>query len=265
MLIASRAIYIWCLHRQAKQRGKDVKYSEMEQRPYTANTNASTAPFAGGGGGNNISLDYLRPGDRRSQVSTFSSRPSTGRPQTNSLRPVSNVNPLGTSTVQFYSPSAHPGGTVAAALGTQSSRDSTYLPPGYYLRDTSAPNNSVTSTASPRQMYNAPAASTSFLYADPSTPPIPRLSRSPTSNSISTLVTRPATGSVAGGQYGAGYPGGVGGGGGPGGSNPRPVSGYTTGQGYSQPRRTASSNGEANAGDRRSKPSQALDDLLGGR
>ena len=96
MLIASRAIYIWCLHRQTKQRGKDVKYSEMEQRPYTATSgNPPTAPFAGAAAsGNNISLDYLRPGDRSSRVSTFSSRPSTGRPQTSSLRPVSNAHPL---------------------------------------------------------------------------------------------------------------------------------------------------------------------------
>ena len=189
MLIASRAIYIWCLHRQTKQRGKDVKYSEMEQRPFTATSgNPVTAPFtATPTSGNNISLDYLRPGDRSSRISTFSSRPSTGRPQTSSLRPVSNSNPLSTSSVQFYSPSAHPGGTTAAALGSQSSRDSAaYLPAGYYLRDSSSANNN-TSTASPRQMYNTPVPTTSFLYSDPSATPIPRLSRSPTANSASTM------------------------------------------------------------------------------
>ena len=260
MLIASRAIYIWCLHRQTKQRGKDVKYSEMEQRPYTGvSGNASAAAPFGATAGNNISLDYLRPGDRTSRVSTFSSRPSTGRPstarpQTSSLRPVSTVaNPLSSSSVQFYSPSAHPGGTAAAALGTQSSRDSAYLPAGYYLRDASSNTNN--STASPRQMYNQPTSSAAFLYSDPSAPPITRLSRTPTSNSTST-TGRPGTE----GNYGAGY---VAGG--------RPISGYSiSGQGqgnagYTQSRRAPSSNGETYAGDRRSKPTQVLDDLLGGR
>jgi len=77
-------------------------------------------------------------------------------------------------------------------------------------------------------------------------------------------TTRPATGSAAGSVYGGGYNNG--------GSNSRPISGqggYSGGQGYSQARRAPSSNnGEtspAYAGDRRSKPTQALDDLLGGR
>jgi hypothetical protein len=277
MLIASRAIYIWCLHRQTKQRGKDVKYSEMEQRPYTATSgNPPTAPFAGAAAsGNNISLDYLRPGDRSSRVSTFSSRPSTGRPQTSSLRPVSNAHSLNGSSVQFYSPSAHPGGASAAALATQSSRDSAaYLPAGYYLRDSSSANNNA-STASPRQMYNTPAPTTSFLYSDPSAPPIPRLSRPQTGNSASTMTasggggtTRPATANTAGSGFGGGYNNG--------GGNSRPISansigqgGYSGGQGYPQARRApSSSNGEtfnAYPGDRRSKPTQALDDLLGGR
>jgi len=264
MLIASRAIYIWCLYRQTKQRRKDVKYSEMEQRPYTAaNGGPSTTPFTGG---NNISLDYLRPGDRTSRVSSFSSRPSsgrpstarpsTGRPQTSSLRPVSTgTNPISASSVQFYSPSAHPGGTTAAGIGTQSSRDSTHLPAGYYLRDAATVNNSP---ASPRQMYNTPNSSNSpFLYAEPGAPPITRLSRTTTSNSNSTNGNgngngnaRP-TNSAAGSAYGGGG---------------RPISGYSsTQQGYSQVRRAPSSNGETYAGDRRSKPSQVLDDLLGGR
>ena len=279
MLIASRAIYIWCLHRQTKQRGKDVKYSEMEQRPYTATKgNPSTAPYTGGSlAGNNISLEYLRPGDRSSRVSTFSSRPSTGRPQTSSLRPVSNGNPLSASTVQFYSPSAHPGGTAAAATLTTQSRDSTaYLPAGYYLRDSTSANNNP-SAPSPRQMYDTPAPTTSFLYSDPSAPPIPRLSRSPPGNNASAMAggssssggtTRPATANAPGSAYGGGYNNG--------GSNSRPISGYSSGQGgysggqgYPQTRRaTSSHSGETftgYAGDRRSKPTQALDDLLGGR
>jgi hypothetical protein len=272
MLIASRAIYIWCLYRQTKQGGKDVKYSEMEQRPYTAaNGGPATVSLTGG---NNISLDYLRPGDRTSRVSSFSSRPSsgrpstarpstarpsTGRPQTSSLRPVSTgTNPLSSSGVQFYSPSAHPGGATAAALGTQSSRDSGYLPAGFYLREASTVNNSTA------QMYNASNATNSaFLYSDSSTPPITRLSRTTTSNSNITNGigngngngngnARPTT-SAPGSAYGGGG---------------RPISGYSSSQqgqqGYSQPRRAPSSNGETYAGDRRSKPSQVLEDLLGG-
>ena len=257
MLIASRAIYIWCLHRETKKRRKNVKYSEMEQRPYTAtNGNPSTTPFSGG---NNISLDYLRPGDRSSRVSTFSSRPSTARPSTarpstarpqtsSNLRPVSTgANPLSSSSVQFYSPSAHPGGTTAAVLGTQSSRDSAYLPAGYYLREPASNSNNTTATAS--QMYNTPTTNSTFLYSDPTATPITRLSRTPTANSTSTTGNgRPATANSSGGG--------------------RPISGYSIGQqGYSQSRRAPSSHGESEtyAGDRRNKPTQFLDDLLGGR
>src|SRR5277367_3971548 len=121
MLIGWRAIYIWCLHRQtSQQRKKQNYYAEMEQRPFNSGngSSSSTTPFAAAGAGSQISLDYLRPGDRTSRVSTFSSRPgsarpSTGRPSTairpsTGMRPASSGNPLTSSSVQFYSPSAHP-------------------------------------------------------------------------------------------------------------------------------------------------------------
>jgi hypothetical protein len=252
MLIFSRAIYIWCLHRQTKKQSKDVKYSEMEKGPYTGATMSSN-PFAGMSAGGNISLDYLRPGDRSSRVSTFSSRPSTARPQTrnstlrpnSTVRPNSSVNPLGNANVQFYSPSAHPVG-VASGLGTQAgSRDSGYLPAGYYLREPSAPNNMR--DPSPRQMYAAPTQNTtSFLYTDPSAPPVPRLTRSPTGNSTNTVGsnTRPSTGGGMPPSNGGGYA-------------------YTSQTYNSQARRAPSSyGGDPAGGDRRSKPSQVLDEML---
>jgi hypothetical protein len=247
MLIAWRAIYIWCLHIQTKKQRKTLKYSEMEQRPYTAvNGNANASPFSGG----NISLDYLRPGDRRSQTSVYSTtRPSTARPLTSIMRPPSNGHALSAANVQFYSPSAYPGGTPAAALGTASSRDS-YLPPGRYMRDSSSTNVS-TSSAQSRQNLNTPSTNP-FLLSDPSSAPIARLSRTPTSNSVNTMAgTRPATSSAGGSIYG--------------GSSSRPISAYKDVQGYSQARRAPSNYSDGYTPDRRSKPSQALDELLGGR
>ena len=250
VLIFSRAIYIWYLHRQTGRHSKDAKYSEMEQKPHTA-PGMSSNPFAGMSAGGNISLEYLRPGDRSSRVSTFSSRPSTARPQTmnSTLRPNSSVNPLANSNVQFYSPSAYPNGTTTTTLGTQStsSRNSEYLPAGYYLREPSAPNNMR--DPSPRQMYAAPMPNTtSFLYTDPSAPPVPRLTRSPTANSTGSLgtTTRPSTGGGSNGNGG----------------------GYTyTGQSYNpQARARVATNygGDPAGGDRRSRPSQVLDEMLRG-
>jgi hypothetical protein len=250
----------------------------MEQRPYNSGmgSSSSTAPFAATGAGSQISLDYLRPGDRASRVSTFSSRPgsarpSTGRPSTavrpsTGMRPASSGNPLTSSSVQFYSPSAHPGGTQAAVLGTTASRDSGYLPAGFYLRDPSSsnPRDSTvsTSTLTPRQMYNTPNTA-SFLYADPSAPPIPRLSRTPTTQTTNT---------PGGNGGGGGRPNTAGGGWSVySGVLPRPTSEYREGQvsasqsyGAPQPRRGPSSN-HGEVVDRRSKPSQVLDELLGGR
>jgi len=177
---------------------------------------------------------------------------------------VSSGNPLTSSGVQFYSPSAHPGGTQAALMGTATSRDSAYLPAGYYLRDASSNSRDSTistSTLTPRQMYNTPNTA-SFLYADPSAPPIPRLSRSPanTATAMGGYVTaRPNTAGGGSSIYS--------------GVLPRPVSGYrdsqvyaSTGYGVPQPRRgPSSSHGEVYTVDRRSKPSQVLDELLGGR
>jgi hypothetical protein len=251
VVIFSRAIYIWCLHRQSNQRAKDIKYSALEQRPNTSGTAMSSNPLLGFSGGGNISLDYLRPGDRSSRVSAYSSRPSTARPQTNGTmgRPTSSATVLSSANVQFYSPSAHPGGTVAAALGTQpGSRDSGYLPAGYYLREPSTPNNRDTS---PRQIYAAPPQSpTSFFYSDPSTPPAPRLSRPPTSNSVGATggTGRPST-AASGNGYGGGNVGGY---------------GYN-GQTYHTPARRGSSSyrRDSTTGDRRSKPSQVLEEMLG--
>ena len=248
VLIFSRAIYIWCLHRQTKNHSKDIKYSEMEQRPYTA-PGMSSNPFAGMSAPGTISLEYLRPGDRSSRVSTFSSRPSTARPQTtnSTLRPNSSINPLANSNVQYYSPSAHPNGTATATLGTQGSRNSECLPAGYYLREPSAPNNMR--DPSPRQMYAAPTPNTtSFLYTDPSAPPVPRLTRSPTANSTGTLgtTTRPSTGGGSNGN-GGGY--------------------AYTGQSYNSQTRArvpTGYGGDPAGGDRRSKPSQVLDEMLRG-
>ena len=180
------------------------------------------------------------------------------------MRPASSGNPLTSSGAQFYSPSAHPGGTQAAVMGTAASRDSAYLPAGYYLRDGSNSRDSTisTSTLTPRQMYNTPNTA-SFLYADPSAPPIPRLSRSPTANTTNTMggnvTARPNTAGGGSSIYS--------------GVLPRPGSGYresqvyaSTGYGAPQPRRgPSSSHGEVYTVDRRSKPSQVLDELLGGR
>jgi hypothetical protein len=253
VLIFSRAAYIWFLHRQTS-RTKDVKYSEMEKRPFTGATMSSN-PFAGfnnsAGAGGTISLEYLRSGDRSSRVSTFSSRPSTARPGTMSsmlrptstlTRPNSSVNPLGNPNVQFYSPSAHPGST--GAMGTQGNRNSEYMPSGYYLRE---PTNSTNMRdPSPRQMYAAPAQNnSSFLYTDPTAPPVPRLTRTPTGNSTGAPGTRPSTGGGSNGNGGGSFPPG--------------------GQVYnSQARRAPSSYGDPAGGDRRSKPSQVLDEMLRG-
>lgn len=244
ILIGWRAAYSYLLHRQTREQRKVNTFPEMRERPYTAVNggspkalNGQSNPFA-----KDISMDYLRPGDRRSQAS-FSTRPSTGRPSTSAIRPGSSVNPLNSSSVQFYSPSAHPGGTAAAALGTQSNdRNSAYLPAGYYLRDTSSSTAPSTAT-SPRQGLATPTSS-SFLLTEP-TAPIPRLTRSTTGNSLSTVGTgrNPREGSVTG----------------------RPVSTIYQSQGYVQPRRPVTVAHDPTAGDRRSKPSQVLDDLLGGR
>jgi hypothetical protein len=244
--IAWRSLYVWCLHRQTKQYGRDLKYTEIgEQRPYsTMNPGgmgmAASNPFA-----STISLDYLRPGDRASRVST--ARPSSARrPSTSGLsRPMSSGNPL-TQSMQFYSPSAHPGGTTAAAIATQpGQRDSSYLPAGYYLRD-------ATTSASPRQIYSSP--SSSFL-ADSSAPPMPRLTRTSSGNTIATMLsTRPQTAGATSG-YGIG-------------ARPSSSRDATPNQGFTQPPlpRPISNLEEATfAGDRRSKPTQFLDDLLGGR
>ena len=179
------------------------------------------------------------------------------------MRPVSSGGQL-PSSVPFYSPSAHPGGTQAAALGTTASKDSAYLPAGYYLRDASNSRDSTisTSTLNARQMYNTPNTA-SFLYVDPSATPIPRLSRSPTANTASTMGgnggMRPTTAGGGSSIYS--------------GVLPRPVSGYREGQIYAsqaygapQPRRgPSSSQGEVYTADSRGRPSQVLDDLLGGR
>lgn len=253
-LVGWRALYIYCLHRQTKQRGSDLQYLDMtESRPYTAVTSSLPPPSSYGGGGT-ISMEHLRPNDRNSRVSTFS-RPSSARPSTSAMRPMSSGNPLSSGGVQFYSPSAHAGGTTAAASGTQSSRESAHLPPGYYLRDMTAPNSS-TATASPRQAYNTPS---SFLMSDPSAPPmpLPRLSRSTTATSNSTngggAVPRPSTSGGNSSMF-------------MGAQQPRPMSsGYRDGQTYNSQRRAPSSHGDPYGGDRRSKPSQVLDELLGGR
>jgi hypothetical protein len=89
-------------------------------------------------------------------------------------------------------------------------------------------------------MYTAPQQS-SFLYSDPNAPPMPRLSRSPATNTVGGTA-RPSTGGASppgGGGYGYG------------------------GQGYDAPRRS-SQGADLAGGDRRSRPSQVLDDLLGG-
>lgn len=251
IVIGWRTAYIWCLHRQTKERRKLQNYSEMgEQRPFTAvngttlNGGISNNPFT-----RDISMENLRPGDRRSQTSLFS-RPSTGKPATNPTRPLSTADPITPSSVQFYSPSAHSGGTAAAALGTQpADRSSSYLPAGYYLRDASSPANVSSATpTSPRQMYATPAAS-SLLLPDQITGQLPRANRS----SVSVVsMNGGRTGSVSGSVYGA--------------PPARPLStGYPPSPGsYPQPRRTQTSHTDASAGDRRSKPSQVLDDLLGG-
>jgi hypothetical protein len=244
--IAWRSLYVWCLHRQTKQYGRDLKYTEIgEQRPYStmnpgAMGTAASNPFA-----STISLDYLRPGDRASRVSTV--RPSSARrPSTSGLsRPMSSGNPL-TQSMQFYSPSAYPGGTAAAAIGTQpGQRDSSYLPAGYYLRD-------ATISASPRQIYSTP--SSSFL-ADSSAPPMPRLTRTSSGNTIATMLSaRPQT---AGGTSVYGIA-----------ARPSSSRDATPNQAFTQPPlpRPVSNREEATfAGDRRSKPTQFLDDLLGGR
>jgi hypothetical protein len=243
IVIAWRALYVWCLHRQTKQSRRDLKYTEIsDQRPYSTINGGgmgmvNSNPFA-----SQISLDYLRPGDRTSRVSTL--RPSTGNRPSTSGRPVSSGNVLNTQSMQFYSPSAHPGATTAAAIATQPiQHDTGYLPAGYYLRDSTA-------SASPRQQYSTP--SPTFL-ADSSAPPIPRLSRTSSGNTIATMLsTRPQT---AGGSLGYG------------GVNARPSSSReaTPNQAYTQPRRTTSRDELTFAGDRRSKPSQVLDELLGGR
>ena len=254
-LVGWRALYIYCLHRQTKQRRSELQYSDMtESRPYTAVTSSLPPPSSYGGGGT-ISMEHLRPNDRNSRVSTFS-RPSSARPSTSAMRPMSSGNPLSSGGVQFYSPSAHPGGTTAAALGSQSSRESAHLPPGYYLRDMTASNPS-NATASPRQAYTSPS---SFLMSDPSAPPmpLPRLSRPTTATSNSTngggAVPRPSTSGSNPSMY-------------TGAQQPRPMSsGYRDAQTYNpQARRAPSSHGDPYGGDRRSKPSQVLDELLGGR
>jgi len=151
--------------------------------------------------------------------------------------------------VQFFSPSAHPGGTAAVALGTQA-RESAYLPAGYYLRDAST-NNSSTSIGqqSPKQPWAAPttpASSQSFLLAD--LPPVPNIPGSRKS------VASSVAASTNGGEriYDA-----------------RPVSGNGNGQYPSHRRGPSGSTGDIYYGgtaDRRaSRPSQALDELLGGR
>jgi len=251
VLMLSRTIYIWYLHRQSRQRGKDIKYSEMEQRPYAGGaTAASSNPFAGISGGGSISLEYLRAGDQSSRLSTYSSRPSTARPQTNgTLRPTSSANLLSSSNIQFYSPSAYPGSTAAMALGTQpGSRDSGYLPAGYYLREPSTANNQ---DSSPKQMYIAPTQSApSYLYSEPSATPIPHLSRSPISNTVAPPGGngRPSTG--------GGSPPSRGGNGG----------GYSGQTSNTQARGPTSSRGRDAMGENRgSRPSQVLDELLGGR
>ena len=135
------------------------------------------------------------------------------------------------------------------ALGTQpGSRDSGYLPAGYYLREPSTPNNR---DPPPKQMYIAPTQNaTSYLYSDPSATPVPYLSRSPISNAPgpSGGNGRPSTG--------GGSPPSRGGDGG----------GYT-GQTYNtQARGPMSSRGrDAMVENRGSKPSQVLDELLGRR
>jgi hypothetical protein len=256
MLVGWRAAYIWCLHRQSKQHKKQFEYSEMaESRPYSAINPNRPSPNVSSA--RDISLDFLRPGDRKS-TSSFTGRPATGRPSTSAMRPVSTAgDPRNTSSVQFYSPSAHPGGTTAAALGTApGDRNSAYLPAGYYLRDASSGNTSTavssTTATSPRQNYATPPAS-SYLLTDP-TAPIPRLSRSGTQTSLSTaggLGVRPVTAAPAAGYYGP--------------TPTRPVSTGYPSPGLGSRRGVASSQGDSTyAGDRRSKPSQVLDELLGG-
>jgi len=252
LVIGWRTAYVWCLHRQTKERRKQQKYTEMgEQRPYAAVNGTSSNgavnnnnPFA-----RDISMEYLRPGDRKSQVSLFS-RPSTGRTATNQPRPVSSVDPVIPSNVQFYSPSAHPGGSTAAALGTQAAdRSSAYLPAGYYLRDASPAANGSATPTSPRQTSSTPASST-LLLPDQVTAQLARANRSSVSV-VSGNAGRAA--SVSASVYG--------------GPPTRPLStNYPPSPGnHPPPRRTGTSYTEAPAGDRRSKPSQLLDDLLGGR
>ena len=251
VLLLSRTIYIWYLQLQSRQRGKDIKYSEMEQRPYTGGAaTIPTNPFAGISGGGSISLDYLRSGDQSSRVSTYSSRPSTARPATNgTIRPTSSANLLSSSNAQFYSPSAYPGSTAAMALGTQpGSRDSGYLPAGYYLREPSTPNNR---DPPPKQMYIAPTQNaTSYLYSDPSATPVPYLSRSPISNPLGPSGGNGRPSTSGGSPLSRGGDGG----------------GYT-GQTYNtQARGPMSSRGrDAMVENRGSKPSQVLDELLGRR
>jgi hypothetical protein len=247
ILIGWRVVYSYLLHRQTQETRKKTQYPEMHE-PYTAVNgspkNFSVAPFA-----RDISMDFLRPspGDRKSVVST---RPSTGRPATAAPRPPSTAgNPLAGNL--FYSPSAHPGATTAAAIGTQSSdRNSAYLPAGYYLRESGpATGNAVTSA---RTGYNS--SNSSSMFIGESSAPIPRLTRSTTGTSASTL------GNGNNGRNQASVQGSVSG---------RPMTMYqsTSGvsQGYVQTRRPVSIAHDPMAGDRKSKPSQVLDELLGGR
>lgn len=250
ILIGWRVVYSYLLRRQTQQTRKTTTYPEMnEQRPYTG-TNGSpkhftSAPFAP----RDISMDYLKPatnpGDRRSVVSSFSNRPSTGRPPTGATRPPSAVgNPIvpGSSSSMFYSPSAHPGGMTAAALGTQASdRNSAYLPAGYYLRDGNQ-------TTSPRQGINTPS-SPSLLMGDNSAP-MTRLSRSTTGASLSTSPMSRQQGSLNGRPASSVY---------------QSVSTRGEGQGYVQQRRPVTIHDASVADNRKSKPSQVLDELLGGR
>jgi hypothetical protein len=243
VLLGWRLAYTWYLHHKtAEHRKAAFSNPEMNERPFTAKGPSPTGPSPTVPFARDISLqELLRPGDRRSQVSSYSTRPSTGRPSTSAIRPGLTVNSLlPSSSIQFYSPSAHPGATTAAALGTQpADRNSNYLPAGYYLRDSPVPSP-TNLTSSPRQTYGTPT-SPSFLLSDLGAP-IPRLSRSPTAASSVISNPRPMT------TYAPS-------------SSARPLSTYTTQQGGTIPPRRPLTE---YAPDRRTKPSQALDDLLGG-
>jgi hypothetical protein len=222
VVLAWRALYMWFLYRQTRQTFRpDLKYAEIGERPSTIyGGNAGSNPLA-----STISLDLLSPGDRTSRMSVASRGPSS------SMRPLSSIIP---QTAQFYSPSAHPGGTAAAAVGSSpEARNSTYLPAGFYLRDSNT-------SPSPRQP-NTPTAST-FL-SEPSTP-MKRLSRTSSGNTIANMLSTQPTGRATGA--------------------PQPSSGGTVNPTTASQSRTVQSRTEGTfPGDRRSKPSQFLDELLG--